>query len=417
VRAITIRRRTRATDPVATAVEAVRAGRPVVIVDAENPEDDGDLMIAAAHATPQRVAFMMRHTSGILCVPMPAAELDRLHIPPMVAGSEGPGYAVSVNARTGVGSGVSATDRARTIALLADPTTAPGDLNRPGHVFPLRAVDGGVLRRAGHTEAAVDLTQMAGLSPVAVIGEVIGDDGSVLRGQRLRAFARTHDVPVCEIGDLIAHRHRTEKLVEFRAASRLPTEHGTFTAHGFCSVLDGREHIALVMGELAGPIPPLVRVHSECLTGNVFDSARCDCSTQLQRAMAMVAAEGRGVVLYLRSQDSRGGGTLRRLHACHLNRSDTTGYTEGGPAIDPRDYGVGAQILADLGVREMRLLTNNPVKRIGLQAYGLTVAESVPLTVTATADNLAYLRAKRDRMGHDLRHLPGDESGEASSCG
>jgi 3,4-dihydroxy 2-butanone 4-phosphate synthase/GTP cyclohydrolase II len=283
----------------------------------------------------------------------------------------------------------------------------------------VRAADGGVLRRAGHPEAAVDLTRMAGLPPVAVVGEVVDHDGNAARGARLRAFAATHHLPVVAMPELIAHRHRTERLVEFKAASRLPTEHGEFTAHGFRSVLDGREHIALVMGDIErGERPPLVRVHSECLTGNVFDSVRCDCSTQLQRAMQLVAAEGRGVVLYLRTQD-RHTGALPRLHACHLQRSDAEHLPEGGHAPDPREYGVGARILADLGVRRMRLLTNNPVKRIGLQAYGLEVVRTEPLTVRPTVHNLAYLRAKRDRMGHDLL-LPepdGDVVTEASSCG
>ena len=355
------------------AVEALRAGRIVIVVDAENPDDDGDLMIAAAHATPERVAFMMRHTGGILCVPMPAGELDRLHLPPMVAINEDPrgtGYTVSVNARSGITTGISAADRARTIALLAGADTRPGDLARPGHVFPLRAVDGGVLRRAGHTEAAVDLTRLAGLPPVAVIGEVVDDDGTAARGKRLWDFARNHGLTVVTMSDLIAYRRRTERLVEFKAASRLPTHHGEFQAHGFRSLLDDGEHIALVMGDVAGLdlSPTLVRVHSECLMGNVFESGSCDCGHELQSALQMIAAEGRGVVVYLRG------------HGCG------EGGLAGKPA-DARDYGVGAQILADLGVRRMRLLTNHPVKRIGLEAYGLEVVETVPL------DDLAYVRS------------------------
>jgi 3,4-dihydroxy 2-butanone 4-phosphate synthase / GTP cyclohydrolase II len=371
---IGIRRAARTVEPAGSTVEAaladLRAGRMVIVVDAENPEDDGDLMFAAAHATPERVAFMVRHTSGILCVPMPARDLDRLHLPPMVAvngDAPGAGYAVSVNARTGITSGVSAADRARTISLLADPDTQPGELNRPGHVFPLRAVDGGVLRRAGHTEAAVDLARLAGLPPVAVIGEVVDDDGAVARGERLRAFASHHGLTIVTMADLIAYRRRTERLVEFKACSRLPTDHGEFQAHGFQSVLDGREHIALVMGDVAaeGHSPTLVRVHSECLAGNVFESSGCDCALQLDLALQMIAAEGHGVLVYLRGHEGRGIGARQ--------------------PVDARDYGVGAQILADLGVRRMRLITNNPVKRIGLEAYGLEVAETVCLPLSETS--------------------------------
>jgi 3,4-dihydroxy 2-butanone 4-phosphate synthase/GTP cyclohydrolase II len=353
-----------------SAVAALRAGRMVIVVDAENPDDDGDLMLAAGHATPERVAFMVRHTSGILCVPMPAGNLDRLRLPPMVAVNEDPrgaGYAVSVNAKTGINSGISAADRARTIALLADPDTQPGDLSRPGHVFPLRAVDGGVLRRAGHTEAAVDLVRLAGLPPVAVIGEVLCDDGEVARGKRLQDFAEEHELIIVTISELIAHRRLTERLVEFKASSRLPTHHGEFQAKGFHSLLDDREHIALVMGDAPrhGDAPTLVRVHSECLMGNVFESAGCDCGSELDGALQMIAAEGCGVVVYLRGQEGR--------HAYGLQ-------DEG----DARNYGVGAQILSDLGVRRMRLITNNPVKRIGLEAYGLEVTETVELPASAT---------------------------------
>jgi 3,4-dihydroxy 2-butanone 4-phosphate synthase / GTP cyclohydrolase II len=373
---IGIRRRVgRTGDPVGAAVAALRAGRMVIVVDAENPYDDGDLMLTASHATPERVAFMVRHTSGILCVPMTAADLDRLHLPPMVALNEDPrgvGYAVSVNARTGITTGISAADRARTISLLADRNTQPADLSRPGHLFPLRAVDGGVLRRAGHTEAAVDLTRMAGLPPVAVMGEVVDDDGEVARGARLRAFAAKHGLHIVTMSELISYRHRTERLVEFKASSRLPTEYGTFQAYGYRSILDGREHIALVMGNLAEHhhSPTLVRVHSECLTGNIFDSESCDCGPELDGAMRMIAAEGRGVVVYLRGHEGR--------HAYHLDDA----------ATDARDYGLGAQVLADLGVRRMRLLTNHPVKRIGLAAYGLEVAGTVRLPVETALASL-----------------------------
>lgn len=368
-----------ANSTVDAAVAALRAGRMVIVVDAENPHDDGDLMLAAAHATPERLAFMMRHTSGILCVPMSAGDLDRLHLPPMTVVNDDPhgaAYAVSVDAKSGITSGISAADRARTISLLADPDTRPTDLSRPGHVFPLRAVDGGVLRRAGHTEAAVDIPRQAGLPPVAVIGEVVDDDGAVARGERLRAFAFKHGLTIVTMSDLIACRRRTERLVEFKASSRLPTYHGEFQAHGFRSVLDGHEHIALVMGDVPGQgdPPTLVRVHSECLTGNVFKSGGCDCGPKLNRALQMIASEGCGVVVYLRGHESR--------HAYHVRAAEVD-------PVDARDYGVGAQILADLGVRRMRLLTNNPVKRIGLEAYGLEVAEAQRLTVGPTPYNLA----------------------------
>lgn len=354
------------------AVSALSAGDMVIVVDAENPADDGDLMLAGAHATPQRLAFMMRHTGGILCVPMPAADLDRLRLPPMVAVSEDPrgvGYAVSVNARAGITTGISAADRAATISLLANAETRPEQLSRPGHVFPLRAVEGGVLRRAGHTEAAVDLVQMAGLAPVAVIGEVVDDDGGVARGDRLRTFAATHGLPIVTMAELIAYRRRTERLVEFRASSRLPTRHGEFRAYGFRSLLDDHEHLALMMGEEPGfdESPTLVRVHSECLMGNMFGSILCECAAKLDDALQMIADEGRGVVVYLRGQEGRCSGLLSKP------------VVNPGRAADRRDYGVGAQILADLGVRRMRLLTDNPVKRIGLEAYGLEVTATVRL--------------------------------------
>lgn len=352
-----------------TALAALRAGQLVIVVDTENPDNDGDLMLAAAQATTERVAFMVRHTSGILCVPMLSADLDRLRLPPMVAVNEDPrgvGYTVSVNARTGISTGISAADRARTISLLADPNTQPSDLNRPGHVFPLRAVEGGVLRRAGHTEAAVDLAQLAGLPPVAVIGEILDDDGTVARGERLQAFAARHGLTIVTVSDLIAYRRRTGRLVESKASSRLPTCHGEFEAHGFRSVLDGREHIALVMGNVSGQdlSPVLVRVHAECLMGNVFESAACDCGPQLEHALQTIADEGRGVLVYLRGHECGHSLRLRDI---------------GTEMPDTRDYGVGAQILADLGVHRMRLLTDNPVKRIGLEAYGLEVVETIGL--------------------------------------
>ncbi|MGE2834031.1 3,4-dihydroxy-2-butanone-4-phosphate synthase [Mycobacterium sp. SMC-4] len=359
------------------AVTALRGGRMIVVVDGENPDEPGSLLLAAAHANSARIAFMVRHTGGILSVPMRSAELDRLQLPPMIAVTDdvrGVDHAVSVNARNVVGSGVSAADRAATIALLADPATCAGDLSRPGHVFPLRASDGGVLQRAGHAEAAVDLVGMTGLSPVAVTGEILNNDGTVACGERLRSFVARHDLHLVTVADLITNRRRTERLVEFKAVSRLPTEHGEFQAHGFRSVLDGREHVALVMGDVSGlqPTPALVRVHSECLIGNVFQSLGCDCGAQLRGALQLVAAEGRGVVVYLRGHEATGTALLQKLcshHGC--------GTRSGA---DARDYGVGAQILGELGIRRMRLLTDNPVKRVGLESYGLEITETLPLS-------------------------------------
>lgn len=351
-----------------TAISAVQAGENLVLVDTEDPNDDGELLLAAVHATPHRLAFMMRHTSGILCVPMPAADLDRLQLPPMVAVNENPkgaGYAVSVNAANGISSGISAADRARTISLLANPRTRPADLTRPGHVFPLRAVDGGVLRRRGHTEAAVDLMRLAGLPPVAVICELVGLDGTALRGADLRAFADEHGLVTVATPDLIAYRQATERMVEFKAASRMPTEYGVFRAHGFRSVLDGREHLALVMGDVDDTWPPstptLVAVHTECLMGNVFGSESCCCGRQLEHALKMVAAVGRGVVLYLR------------------------GRADPHSDIDTRDFGLGAQILSDLGVRRMRLLVPDDVSGADLVGHGLEIGMEIVDTVSLPA--------------------------------
>jgi 3,4-dihydroxy 2-butanone 4-phosphate synthase/GTP cyclohydrolase II len=408
------------TEPLDIAINQLREGRMIIIMDSEDFEDEGDLLLAAVHAAPDSIAFMVRHTSGILCVPMPGADLDRLNLPPMTAVNEDPrkiGYAVTVNAREGITTGISAADRTHTIRLLADPSTQVDDLSRPGHVFPLRAVEGGVLRRAGYTEAAVDLARLAGLPPMGVIGEVVNDDGTVARGEQLRAFAAEHGIVIVTITELIARRRRTERLVEIQADGLLPTAYGEFQAYGFRSLLDGLDHVAMVMGDVVGPdCPPvLVRVHSECLTGDVFTSARCDCGPQLQHALRMVAAEGRGVVLYLRGHEGRGIGLVQKLHAYRLQEVgvDTVDANlKLGLPVDARDYGVGAQILADLGVRRMRLLTNNPVKRIGLEAYGLEVTETVRIPTSPTPHNLAYLQTKRDRLGHDLPDLPDDIAAE-----
>jgi len=395
------------------ALADIAAGKAVIVVDDADRENEGDLIFAAEKATPELVSFLIRHTSGYVCVPMTGEALDRLDLPLMVAQNTErmrTAYTVTVDAREGVTTGISAADRARTMRVLADPATTPYDLTRPGHVNPLRAVEGGVLRRAGHTEAAVDLARLAGLAPVGVICEIVSakDEREMARLDELTVFAAEHDLTLISIADLISYRRRTERQVEAIAQARIPTAHGEFRAVGYRSTLDGREHIALVRGDLGDGHDVLVRVHSECLTGDVFGSRRCDCGPQLDAALAAVAAEGRGVVLYVRGHEGRGIGLLHKLQAYQLqdSGSDTVDANlELGLPADARDYGTGAQILVDLGVRTMRLLSNNPTKRAGLEGYGLQILGRVPLATLATPENLRYLRTKRDRMGHDL-HLP-----------
>jgi 3,4-dihydroxy 2-butanone 4-phosphate synthase/GTP cyclohydrolase II len=400
-------------DPIDRAVADIAAGRMVIVVDDEDRENEGDLVMAAARSTPESMAFIIKHTSGVVCVPMTGAHLDRLALPPMTSINEdrkGTAYSVSVDARDGVTTGISAADRARTARVLADSATEPYEITRPGHVFPLRAVEGGVLRRPGHTEAAVDLASMAGLSPAGVIAEIVNDDGSMARLPELAAFAKEHGLALVSIADLIAHRRRTETLVERMAETRLPTAHGDFRAFGYRSTLDGQEIVAMVAGQIGDGQDVLVRVHSECLTGDVFGSQRCDCGPQLDAALAAVKSEGRGVVLYVRGHEGRGIGLLHKLQAYQLQDGghDTVDANlELGLPADSRDYGTGAQVLADLGVHSMRLLTNNPAKRAGLEGYGLRITERVPLPIHPTEHNLAYLRTKRDRMGHDLPMLEG----------
>jgi 3,4-dihydroxy 2-butanone 4-phosphate synthase/GTP cyclohydrolase II len=394
------------------AVADIAAGRPVVVVDDEDRENEGDLVFAAEHATAELVAFTIRHTSGVICVPMEGVALDRLQIPMMTGHSTEPkrtAFTVSVDAREGVSTGISAADRARTIRLLADPASVPADLTRPGHLFPLRYAEGGVLRRAGHTEAAVDLARLAGLQPAGVICEIVNDDGTMKRLPELTEFAAEHDLRLVSIADLIRYRRRFEPQIRRVVEARIPTSAGEFQAYGYESLVDSREHVALVAGHVGDGVDVLVRVHSECLTGDVFGSLRCDCGPQLDAALEAVAAEGRGVVLYLRGHEGRGIGLLHKLQAYQLQDrgADTVeaNLNLGLPA-DARDYGTGAQILADLGVRTMRLLTNNPAKRAGLAGYGLRIVGRVPLPVQANPENLRYLRTKRDRMGHHLPELP-----------
>jgi 3,4-dihydroxy 2-butanone 4-phosphate synthase / GTP cyclohydrolase II len=418
-------------DSVEFAIAEIAAGRPIIVVDDEDRENEGDIVFAASAATPEVMAFTVRYSSGVVCVPMTGAELDRLKLPPMTEVNEdrkGTAYAVSVDARDGVSTGISAADRARTVRLLAEPGTRATDLTRPGHVFPLRAKDGGVLERAGHTEAAVDLARLAGLPAAGGIAEVVNDDGTMARLPELVPFARRHGLAIISIEDLIAYRLRIEAAqaelttppraggtVTRAAVTSLPTLHGAFTAVGYLSEPDGVEHIALVAGGLdtdgrlsEGGDDVLVRVHSECLTGDVFGSLRCDCGPQLQASLDRIAAEGRGVLLYLRGHEGRGIGLLPKLRAYQLQeagRDTVDANLELGLPADARDYAAAARILDDLGVRSVRLLTNNPEKHLALESHGLTVKEREPVPVQAGEHNLRYLLTKRDRMGHDLPWL------------
>ncbi|EEP74576.1 riboflavin biosynthesis protein ribBA [Micromonospora sp. ATCC 39149] len=399
------------------AVADIAAGRPVVVVDDADRENEGDLIFAAELATPELVAFMVRYTSGYICVPLTEDECDRLDLPPMHHTNQdrrGTAYTVTVDAREGIDTGISAADRAHTIRLLAAASTDPTDLARPGHVVPLRARSGGVLRRPGHTEAAVDLTRLAGVRPAGVLCELVNDDGTMMRLPDLEKFCAEHGLTLVTIADLISYRRRTEKQVEQVATARMPTPYGVFTAVGYRAEHDPAEHVALVMGDLGDGEDVLVRVHSECLTGDTFGSLRCDCGPQLQAALARVAREGRGVVLYVRGHEGRGIGLLHKLRAYQLQdlgRDTVDANLDLGLPADARDYGTGAQILYDLGVRSMRLLTNNPTKRAGLEGYGLTVTGRESLPIRPHPENVRYLRTKRDRMGHLLDEL--DEATEA----
>jgi len=395
-------------DSIEDAILAIREGKQVVVVDDEDRENEGDLIFAGAKSTPEAIGFMNRYTSGVICVPMEGEALDRLGLPPMTHINEdrkGTAYSVSVDARDGIETGISAADRSRTIRVLCDSATEPFELTRPGHVFPLRAMPGGVLRRPGHTEAAVDLARLAGLTPAGVIAEVVHDDGSMMRAPALREFADTHGLLMISIADLIAYRRKNESQIELVATAQLPTEFGVFDICGYQGILDGLDHVAMRMGEIGDGHDVLVRVHSECLTGDALGSLRCDCGPQLKAAMRAVAQEGRGIVLYMRGHEGRGIGLLHKLRAYALQDtgSDTLqANLELGLPADSRDYGTGAQILVDMGVKSMRLLTNNPTKRAGLEGYGLTITEQVAIEIEPNDFNMAYLTAKRDAMGHDL---------------
>jgi 3,4-dihydroxy 2-butanone 4-phosphate synthase/GTP cyclohydrolase II len=387
-------------------VEAVARGEMVIVVDDADRENEGDLIIAADQVTPAKVGFMIRHSSGILTVPMTGDRLDELDVPMMVrhnTDARRTAFTVSVDARQGTTTGISAADRTRTIQVLIDPSTNPDDLARPGHVYPLRYESGGVLKRAGHTEAAVDLAQLAGHYPAGVLAEVMNDDGTVAKLPDLERFAKEHNLLIGSIADIIAYRRRHEKLIARAAEARLPTPYGPFRVVGFTSLVDDRHHVALVKGEIGDGEEVLVRVHSECLTGDVFGSIRCDCGAQRDLALARIGQEGRGVFLYIRGHEGRGIGLLHKLEAYHLQdqgRDTVEANLDLGLPVDARDYGVGAQILYDLGVRSMRLLTNNPAKRAGIEGYGLSIIERIPLLSVPTSENERYLHTKEEKLGH-----------------
>jgi len=407
-------------DPIERAIEDIAAGKAVVVVDDENRENEGDLIFAAAKATPALMGFTIRHSSGVICVPMPGSMLDRLEIPLMTPHNKDrmrTAYTISVDARDGVTTGISAADRAHTARVLADSATEPWEITRPGHVFPLRYREGGVLARRGHTEAAVDLARLAGLTPAGVLVEIVNDDGTLKRAPELREFADEHGLAMISIEDLVRYRRRYEVLVDRVAETRLPTRHGDFTAYGYQITVDDSEHVALVYGDVsgsAGPagVPVLTRVHSECLTGDVFGSSRCDCGPQLDEALERIVAEGRGVVVYLRGHEGRGIGLVAKLQAYQLQdggRDTVDANLDLGLPADARHYGAATQILKDLDVHKVRLLTNNPDKVTNLEEYGIAVTERVPLTPHPNDHNLSYLLTKRDRMGH---HLPDLEAAE-----
>jgi len=394
------------------AIEQLRNGGMVVVVDDEDRENEGDLIMAAEDVTPESMAFFLEHTSGVFCVPLESTRADELDLPLMVVANteaQRTAFTVTVDYRHGTTTGISSHDRAATINALINPETRPTDLNRPGHIFPLRYRPGGVLKRAGHTEATVDLSRLAGKYPSGVLCEIVtADKSDMARLPELTEFAKKFNLPIVSIADLIRYRRHHEKLVKRVSDASLPTEHGTFQAHVFESVLDGEQHLALVYGDIANAKDILVRVHSECLTGDVMGSMRCDCGPQLHTAMAKIAAEGAGIVVYLRGHEGRGIGLGHKIRAYALQeegRDTVDANLEQGLPVDSREYGIGAQILVDLGVTSMRLMTNNPIKYGGLEGFGLNIVERVAIESVPTEFNIDYLRTKRERMGHMLGGL------------
>ena len=394
-------------DRIEEAVEEIRAGRIVIVVDDEDRENEGDLTVAAEKTTPEIINFMAKHGRGLICLPMTAERLEELNIPLMVSENSSKyntPFCVSVEARHSVSTGISAADRAATVHVAIQPDTRPQDLARPGHMFPLRAEAGGVLRRAGQTEAAVDLARIAGLYPAGVICEIMNEDGTMARVPQLRRFAKEHGLKMISVADLICYRLSTERFIRRAASPSLPTAYGDFILHAYTNELDGKSHLALVMGEVSAPESVLVRVHSECLTGDVFGSVRCDCGDQLSLAMQRIADEGAGVIVYLR-QEGRGIGLINKLRAYELQDQgeDTVEANESlGFKPDQRDYGIGAQILTDLGVSKLRVMTNNPRKFVGLSGYGLEIVERVPIEIKPTMTTRRYLRTKKEKLGHFL---------------
>ncbi len=397
--------------PIEDAVAAIGRGEIVVVVDDEDRENEGDLIMAAEFATPEKIAFFVRHTSGVICLPLTEERTKELDLPLMVQDnteSHRTAFTVSVDYREGTTTGISAADRATTIRAMIDPATRPKDLARPGHIFPLRYRAGGVLKRAGHTEAAVDLARMAGLYPAGVLCEIVNDDGTMARVPDLVKFCEEHGLLMISIADMIQYRRQEEKLIRRVAGARVPTDWGDFTCYAYESLLDGETHLAMVRGAVQGEDDVLVRVHSECLTGDVFGSLRCDCGVQLDSAMQRVAEEGLGVVVYLRGHEGRGIGIAHKLLAYELQdtgRDTVDANLDLGLPVDSREYGIGAQILVDLGITTMRLMTNNPTKRDGLEGFGLEITGRVPLESAPSPENIAYLRTKRERMGHLLEGL------------
>ncbi|MGH2720333.1 MAG: bifunctional 3,4-dihydroxy-2-butanone-4-phosphate synthase/GTP cyclohydrolase II [Actinomycetota bacterium] len=396
---------------VAEAVAELKAGRMIIVVDDEERENEVDFIQPAECVTPESINFMALEARGLICTAVTRDRLEELAIPMMVSENTAPhgtAFSVSVDLKIPGHTGSSAYDRAASIRALADPATRPSDLARPGHVFPLRAELGGVLRRAGHTEATADLSRLAGFAPVGVLAEIMDAGGQMARLPYLEALAQRHNLKILTIKDLIAYRRTSERLIERVATAKMPTHYGSFTCHAYESVLDGKAYAAMVMGDVAGEPDVLVRVHSQCLTGDVFGSARCDCGGQLNRALAMIAEAGRGVLLYVMDHEGRGIGLVHKIRAYSLQeqgRDTVEANRELGFAPDLRDYGLGAQILVDLGLTSLRLMTNNPAKYAGLEGYGLSITERVPLETSPTVENIAYLRTKRDRFGHLLQGL------------